>query len=49
MIALGGPKLKQRSQGRVADGASVSMIALGGPKLKPHTPLDQSSITKLFQ
>ena len=34
MIALGGPKLKQR-QGRKRKRRSyVSMIALGGPKLK---------------
>ena len=34
MIALGGPKLKQRNIGGMYLSGQVSMIALGGPKLK---------------
>ena len=38
MIALGGPKLKQRSAEDRAAHPAVSMIALGGPKLKQPQP-----------
>ena len=35
MIALGGPKLKQKHCFGYTSFLDVSMIALGGPKLKP--------------